>query len=181
MQVYKQAPPQDLHDLVFLLWCDVRFLIFLFQEVARARKEFMETFRSLKLLLFVTMIVNCHHFDSLSISIIATITSIRIFAEPQPTGFLASLPPGLFRILKRFANLHFLVNNSGFFSEHCECYSVIITSFLPTIRWQPAWPGRKLNDVAATEEMSRSPNLGAAITIHRLAKGKSSRAAQLQK
>ena len=46
---------------------------------------------------------------------------------------------------------------------------------------EAAWPGRKLNDVAATEEMSRSANLGAAITIHRLAKGKSSRAAQLQK
>ena len=29
-----------------------------------------------------------------------------------------------------------------------------------------AWPGRKLNDVAATEEMSRSANLGAAITYH---------------
>ena len=56
-----------------------------------------------------------------------------------------------------------------------------ISGRLPTIRWQPAWSGRKLNDVAATEEMSRSPNLGAAITIHRLAKGKSSRAAQLQK
>ena len=81
---------------------DVRFLIFLFQEVARAREEFMETFRSLKLPLFV----NFHHFDLLSFFIIASVTiRNRIFAEPQPTGFLASLPLVLFRILKRLGNL----------------------------------------------------------------------------
>ena len=87
------------------------------QEVARAKAEFMETFRSLKLPFFVTMIVKCQDCQmspflfiiSISFLIIATVASDRIITEPQPTGFLASLPLVLFRILKRFANLHFLV------------------------------------------------------------------------
>ena len=120
--------------LVFLLNCCVNFLISLFQEVARAREEFMETFRSLRLPLFVTTIVDCHHFDSLSFFIIATVTiSNRIFAEPQPTGFLASLPPVLFRTLKRLGNKQWLLSKqqNHVFTTSC------ITSFLQTIRWQP--------------------------------------------
>ena len=88
------------------------------QEVARAKEEFMETFRSLKRSFFVTTIVNCHHFDSLSFFIIATVTrNIKNIAEPQLMDFSASLPLVLFRILKRFANLHFLLNNSGFYQS----------------------------------------------------------------
>ena len=106
------------------------------QEVARAKAEFMETFRSLKLPFFVTMIVKCQDCQmspflfiiSISFLIIATVASDRIITEPQPTGFLASLPPVLFRILKRFANQKWLLSKQQNHCAHNFLYYIILTN-----------------------------------------------------
>ena len=70
----------------------------------------------------------------LSFFTIATVTrNIKNIAEQQLMDFSASLPLVLFRILKRLGNLSISYSTTVAFirAVWCECYNVIITSFLP--------------------------------------------------